>query len=443
MISINLLPHQRDFVENPASECLFSGAYGAGKSVSLCAKIVFLLDRYPKTRGFLCRKTLQSLKTTTLKTLLEGDGGPPVLPPHLIQSHNKQDRLITLYNGSELYYGPMDIDFIKSMNLGFCAVDEATELLEDEWNALNGRLRLANTPIRQVFGATNPAGPTHWLYTRFKGNPREDTYIRESSVYDNPYLPKTYVKNLEETLFGHYYKRYVLGLWEGSEGAVYDNFDPRKHIIPSFEIPSNWKRWRAVDFGYRSPFTCGWFAQVGETIEDTPIKKGDIILYKELYYTERTVTVNAKRIKEFSQNEKFIGTVADWDAGDRADLEAEGIKTLKANKDITYGIQKVRERLGNIDPTRGLIVEPRFFIFQNSLQEIDPKIQVNLETGKKNNNPVDSKGEFMVYSWKKDVKGKIQEEPEDIYNHSMDMIRYFFATIDTTQQWRNIPFAKV
>lgn len=447
-MEIKLLDHQRDFVENPANECLFSGAYGSGKSYSLCAKILFLLDRYPRSRGYLCRKTLQSLKATTLRTLLEGDGGmPPVLPGYMIKSHNRQDRVITIYNDSQIFYGQIDLEFIKSMNLSFVAIDEVTELLEDEYNALIGRLRLPGVPIRQIFGSTNPSGPTHWLYRRFLQNKNTDpeVYVRESSVYDNPYLPKEYVKNLEKTLFGHYYDRYVLGKWVGSELSVYDNFEPRKHIIPDIEIPNNWKRWRAVDFGYRAPFTCGWFAEAANDVENTVIKKKDIILYKELYYTERTVTVNATRINDFSKNsdgtkEKILATVADWDAGDRAELESAGIRTLKANKDITYGIQKVRERLGNIDPTRGLLVEPRFWLFQGSLVEADPKIQADLITGKKNNNPTRASEEFMAYSWKKDKDGKIEEKPADDFNHAMDMIRYFFSTIDVDKIWAEIPF---
>ena len=175
-MEIKLLPHQRDFVESPAEEVLFSGSYGSGKSLSLCAKIVFLLTRYPKNRGFLCRKTLQSLKASTLRTLLEGDGGQPaILPSYMVKNWNKQDRVLTLFNDSTLHYGQIDENQIKSMNLGFVAIDEATEFLEEEFNALVGRLRLGGVPVRQIFAATNPSGPNHWLYRRFFTDKSENT----------------------------------------------------------------------------------------------------------------------------------------------------------------------------------------------------------------------------------------------------------------------------
>lgn len=448
---IKLLQHQRDFIENTMPECLLSGGYGGGKSLSLCLKVAFLLTRYPRNRGFLGRKTLQSLKSSTLKTLLDGDGDvPPALPEYLIKSHNKQDRLIRLKNDSELFYGNVDIDFLKSMNLGFAALDEVTELDEDEYNAVNGRLRLSNVPIRQIFGATNPGSPHHWLYNRFVANPpldeqgRPTTYFRASKTADNIYLPKTYLATLERTLFGFYYKRYVLGEWVGSDDIVYDNFDPRKHLIQPFDIPRHWKLYRAIDFGYRSPFFCGWFTEVAENRPAWGLKQGDVILYRELYYTQRTTQINARQINKFSKYEdgspeKYEFTVADWDAGDRGDLEAEGIKTLRAIKDISAGIQKVRARLGNADPTRGVVTEPTFYIFNNSLCEHDPKIRVDVETGKPNNNPARSADEFMVYGWKKD-NNKIREVPEDKYNHAMDGIRYFFTTYNGGKRWSEIPF---
>lgn len=446
------LKHQQLALESAKPEVILSGAYGSGKSYALCNKITFLLTRYPGNRGFLCRKTLQSLKGSTLKTLLTGDGDlPPALPPEFIEFHNRTDRLIKLKNGSELYYGNMDIEFIKSMNFGFAAVDELTELTEEEWNALSGRLRLSGIPTTQLIAATNPAGPQHWVYNRAVTNPPRDKFGKstvefiQSSTLDNIYLPQAYIDNLKRTLFGFYYERYVLGKWVGNDDVVYDNFDFKKHLIPNFQVPKDWKRYRALDFGYRAPFFCGWFAVAGKDAKEynKSLKPGDIVLYRELYYTQRTASVNAGRVKEFSvyadgKPEKFEWTVSDWDSGDRADFEAVGIYTIMANKDITVGIQKVRERLGNTDPTRGMEMPPRFFIFENTLAEHDPKLRLNLENGSTNNNPTRAAEEFTVYSWKKD-----KEEPEDDFNHALDGIRYFIMGVDGNYMWSNVPFMKV
>lgn len=456
------LPHQEITMESAAEEVIQSGAFGSGKTRSLCYKIAFLSLHYPNNRGFLCRKVLQALKTTTLKTLLEGDGGDePVLPPETIKFHNKQDRLIKLINGSEIYYGNMDREFIKSMNLGWAAVDELTELTEEDWNALGGRLRLSGVPVRQLIGATNPGSPTHWIYNRAVVNPpmkngKPTVKFIKSSTLDNIYLPPSYIENLKRTLFGFYYERYVLGEWVGSDDIVYDNFDLKTHVIKNFNIPKHWRRFRTLDFGYRAPFYCGWIAVVGDSQEDyelefpydekkpkEKLRPGDMILYREVYYTQRTASVNAKRVLEFSkypdgQPEEIVTTVADWDSGDRAEFESVGIFTQPANKDITVGIQKVRERLGNADVTRGNLVRPRIFFFENTLAEYDPKIRLNLENGGTNNNPTRAIEEFTVYSWK---PGK--EEPVDENNHALDGIRYLVMAYDGQQLWQTIEFLKV
>lgn len=418
-------------------------------SMSLCAKIVLLSLRYPNNRGFLCRKTLQSLKNSTLKTLLDGDGDlSPILPKKYIKSHNKTDRVITLLNGSEIMYGNMDIEYIKSMNLGWAAVDEVSEISEDEWNALIGRLRLASIPVRQVFGATNPNSPLHWIWIRSQENENAKKKIKfiQSKTSDNKYLPKEYIDELERTLFGHFYQRFFLGNWVGSGKLVYDNFDPKAHIINNFDIPNSWKRYRTIDFGFQSPFSCLWIAQAGNNADSYGLRQGDLVVYKELYYTQRTVSINAEQIIKFSKSspdmpaEKYAATISDWDSGDRADLEAKGIRTVKADKDISSGIQKVREWLGNTDSSSGPIIRPKLYFFRNILCETDPKIKYNLQTGERVNNPLGIIEEFQAYSWKLGKPGDAKEEPEDRFNHSLDALRYFMKWYDGKKQWAEVEF---
>jgi phage terminase large subunit len=449
MTTITFLPHQKQFVECTDTEVILSGGYGSGKSLSLCAKIVWLSLRYPHNRGFLCRKTLQSLKTSTLKTLLDGDGDlPPMLPKKYIKSHNKTDRVITLINGSEILYGNMDIEYVKSTNLGWAAVDEATELNEEEWNALIGRLRLASVPVRQVFGSTNPNSPTHWIYIRAVENEQTKKKIKfiQSKTTDNKYLPKEYLEELQRTLFGHFYLRFFSGQWVGSGKLVYDNFDPKTHIIKNFDIPEHWKRYRSIDFGFQSPFSCLWIAQAGNDAERYNLKQGDLVVYRELYYTQRTVGVNAEQIIKFSKladgvtPEKITATISDWDSGDRADLESKGIRTIKADKDISSGIQKTREWLGNTDGSTGPLVRPRLYFFMHTLCENDPKIKYNLQTGERINNPAGIIEEMQTYSWKTRKIGEEKEEPEDKYNHALDALRYFIKHYDGKKLWTEIEF---
>lgn len=451
-MQIALLPKSQEFVESPVPFIVYSGGFGSGKSVSLCAKIVFLLTRYKNNRGYLCRKQLQDLKSTTLKTLLDGDGDlPPILPKALIKSHNKQDRRILLVNGSELFYGPMDKDVIKSMNLGFVAIDEMSEIQEDEFDAAVGRIRLSGIPIRQVFGVTNPDGEGHWIYKKFVVSPTPKHKFITASTLENKYLPKEYIENLQSTYFGHFYRKFVLGEWVSAEDIVYDNFDPKIHEIDSFHIPRAWKRFRSVDFGFTSPYVCLWGAIAGEGCEsfESRLKPGDLIIYRQMYYTRRTSAVNAKLVADYSiydpetkEPERFVNTICDWDSGDRADLTANGIRTEQANKDIANGIQKVRERLGNADSDAGKITRSRLYFMKDSLVEVDAKIRLNPKTGMRNNDPVRTEQEMRTWSWKKNATGA-KDVPEDRYNHGMDALRYLVSFIDGKAIWKEIEFLTV
>lgn len=236
---------QRGFLESGAARLLFSGAFGAGKSVALCAKALKLSLDYPHNFGLLCRKVRATLAQTTLKTFLD-----LVCPPELIREYNKTEGLITLDNGSQVLFGGLD-DPLKlgSLNLGWAGIDEAIETNEDDWKMLEGRLRLPNVP-HQIFAATNPGPPSHYLYRLFFQDRRGEVY--QASSLENPELPEDYRARLAE-FEGTYYERYVLGQWVGMEGLVYAAFDEKVCLIPRFEIPKRWLNYTGHDFGLANP----------------------------------------------------------------------------------------------------------------------------------------------------------------------------------------------
>jgi len=153
---------QRGFSESEAPGVLFSAAFGAGKTLSLCAKALRLSLDHPGNFGLIARKTRASLTHTTLRTWWE-----QVCHPGLVKEYNKTDGLVTLTNGSAIIFGGLD-DPLKmgSLELGWAAIDEAIETTEDDWQMLEGRLRLPNVP-HQIIGATNPGRPAHYLHEMF------------------------------------------------------------------------------------------------------------------------------------------------------------------------------------------------------------------------------------------------------------------------------------
>ena len=239
---------QDKFVASAAGSVLFSGAFGAGKSIALCAKALKLAQDYPKNFGYICRKVRATIGLSTLKTFLD-----LVCPKELIKDYNKSEGLITLTNGSQLLFGglddPLKLGSLGAGGIGFVGIDEAIETNEDDWKMLEGRLRLPGVP-HQIFAATNPGPPTHYLYRMFFQEKRGEVYT--ASTFDNPALPDDYLKRMGE-YEGIYRDRYVLGLWKGLEGLVYSSFDDKACLIPRFEIDKRWLVYTGHDFGMANP----------------------------------------------------------------------------------------------------------------------------------------------------------------------------------------------
>lgn len=413
---LELLPGQRAFMEDTAPELLYSGAFGAGKTKILCEKAYFLSVYYPDNFGLIVRKTMNSLRHTTLRTLLKGTGGAPVIPPSAISNYNKSEQVVTLHNGSEIIYGGLDNpDKWGSLEVGWIAVDEAVEINEDDYTMLLGRLRQSNVPFRQIFMTTNPGHPQHFLYKRFyddKPLSKRDgtplTSVIESNALQNTFNPADYRYRLDD-FKGMYRDRYVLGRWTAFEGLVYPVFDPTRHIVAPFEIPSGWRRVRVVDFGYVNPFVCQWWAFDPD---------GVAYMYREIYMSHRLVEDHAKEIVALSAGERIDQTYADHDAEDRATLERHDVTTIAAKKDVSSGIQEVHSALSFDD--RG---KARMYFFEGALVETDQ----HLVMGEK---PTCTTQEFGGYIWKKKTS---KDEPVKSDDHGCDCIRYLvFSELQKT-----------
>lgn len=499
-------PAQRRFMESAVKEVLMSGAFGGGKSLPGCEKGLFLSLRYPMNFGAIVRKTFTSLRNTTLQTWLND----VCLPEHK-QSFNQTTNVYTLINNSQaLFMGLDDPQKAGSLELGWCFVDEASELDEDDYLMLLGRIRLSRVPFRQMFLATNPSNTDHWLYKRFydeggrrfhydeevaaelaesgKGtpilNPRgqvvsyreawvveqigdSNREVIESNSLQNPYLPQDYIQVLQ-SYDGVFRERYVLGHWIGFEGLVYEEYDPRRHVIEPFEIPRDWHRYQSIDFGYTNPFVCQYWVVHPKRERQQPtldtcicggggVSKGDrnglpssngkggntnthtqecldaqpvncacpapcheesFYLYRELYMSERRVEQHASVMQRY--HESIVTRFADHDAGDRAVLERHGFPTVPANKDIEAGIQT----------TKSLVAANKVYFFRNALVERDESLQ---------RKPYQTIGEFGSYHWAKPATGKNDKEiPADINNHGMDAMRYFLHTLKFQQAGQRV-----
>jgi len=349
-----LLTTQTRFVNSKKKHVFYSGGMGSGKSRALCYALVKQAV-IPGNTVLLCRKTLVSLKKSTLMTLIGGD--EPVLPSGSY-TYNRSDSIIKLNGGGQVFCcGLEDPMRIRSFNLGAAFVDEVTELTENEYKEISYRLRLP-AGSRQLFSAGNPSGQNHWAYKYwFLDNNKPREVITASSL-ENHYLPSDYVEELN-SMDENIRKRLRDGLWIDIEGIIFGEFDRKTHVRRLPELTQYDECYVGVDFGYKNPTA---LVTVG-------VSGGRLEVPYEWYKAKcllREIVAEAKKI-----NERFHPTAFVYDpsaASLGAELENGGLTVIKANNDVAGGIELVRNRLRVRDGQPELFIDDRC---TNLIREIE------------------------------------------------------------------------
>src|SRR6185369_12716654 len=107
---------------------------------------------------------------------------------------------------------------------------------------------------------------------------------------DNPYLMKSETYEIMlASLPEVQRKQWLEGNWDVYEGVAFPEFNRTVHVIPTFDIPPGWSRFRACDWGYSSAACCLWFAIDYDQ---------NLIVYRELYTKNVTADVFAKMVIE-------------------------------------------------------------------------------------------------------------------------------------------------
>jgi phage terminase large subunit len=158
----------------------------------------------------------------------------------------------------------------------------------------------------------------------------------------------------------------LYGDWDAFEGQYFPEFSREKHVCRPFEIPSDWNKFIAFDYGLDMT-ACLWFA--------FPPDKKRLYVYRELYRPNMILSEAAKEIIRLTGEEKIRFAVASPDlAGRRQDSGKTGFNLMAtaglagvtpANNNRIAGWRMIRELL--IPDDEGT---PRILFFENCLNII-------------------------------------------------------------------------
>ena len=172
----------------------------------------------------------------------------------------------------------------KSAEFAAIGVDQLEQNTKETFDLLRGSLRWPGVPKPRFVATANPGGIGHlwvkqlWLDRNFPLEMRalapEFAFV-EARPDDNPYLDRAYWEMLESLPEG-LRQAWRYGNWDIFEGQAFSEWRRDVHVIEPFEIPREWVRFRALDYGYTAPSCVGWFA-----VDGSDWRK--LVLYRELY----------------------------------------------------------------------------------------------------------------------------------------------------------------
>lgn len=168
--------------------------------------------------------------------------------------------------------------------------------MKTRWRAAGAKI-----PNKRIRATGNPGGVGHeWIKRYFAidryplggelvakdlvGNTR--MFIR-SRVTDNKILlanDPEYIDRLRSIGSEALVQMYLDGDWNVIAGAYFPEFSIKRHVIPPFEIPKSWMRFRAMDWGSSTPFCVIWYAvSDGDLVDGRQYPRGALVAYREWY----------------------------------------------------------------------------------------------------------------------------------------------------------------
>ena len=202
---------------------VLKGGGGSGKSIFAGRKILERAISEPGHRFLVCRKVARTIRESCFKQLL---GQLAEQYPRSGYKANKSDLAITFPNGSEIIFAGLDdVEKLKSIyNITGVWIEEASELLEGDFNQLDIRLRGETRYYKQIIISFNPISVTHWLKKRFFDRHDPRALVHESTYRDNRFLDAAAVRTLEafKETDEYYYQVYCLGMWGVTGKSVFD-----------------------------------------------------------------------------------------------------------------------------------------------------------------------------------------------------------------------------
>ncbi len=334
-LNLNLHPKQGEAFLSKATEILYGGAAGGGKSHLMRVAAIIWASQIPGLQIYLFRR----IKEDLVKNHIEGPKGLRTL-----LAGWEREGFVTIvedeirfWNGSKIYLchckDAKHRFKYQGAEIHVLLIDELTHFPEEVYRYLRGRCRMVGLKVPKqyvgqfpcIIASSNPGGTGHlWVKNTFIDFARRMEIVRTekgeggmlrqyipAKVDDNPSLMKDdpeYISKLQGLGKDELVAAMLEGDWNQVEGAFFNEFSRDKHVIEPFAIPQEWTKFRSFDWGSAKPFSCGWWAVVSDNYRTKcgkTIPRGALIRYREYYGCVKGKPDTGLKMKSFKVAEKI------------------------------------------------------------------------------------------------------------------------------------------
>ena len=366
----NIFSRNWDALNSDKRFIINQGGSRSSKTYSLCQMVIVYCIQNPNKVVSIVRKTFPALRATVMRDFFEIMKDLEIYEK---SNHNMSENIYRFPNGSIVEFFSVDDEQKirgRKRDIGWC--NEANELWFEDFQQLNMR-----TEEKLIFDY-NPSDSSSWLYKL----PEEESVLIKSTYRDNPFLPESIKRQIEDLKRTDeaLYQIYALGEKAISKSNIYNNwtFLGRK--------PQRFQSYvYGLDFGYNHP----------SALMRVYWSDGDIWIEPVIYESYLTTSELIEKFKQL-EIEKTVDILADYSRPEIiAELQNAGYNVNNANKSVKMGINFVKT----------------FGVYCQEDEAL--------------------KKEYENYKWKK-VGDIITEEPVKLYDDAMDAVRYATTYIKET-----------
>jgi hypothetical protein len=414
---------QEEFLAASEQDVLYGGAAGGGKSFALLADPLRYCHN-PNMRGLLLRRTLDELTELI-------DKSRQLYTKAFPGAKFRESKSTWVFpSGATIWFTYLDRDKdvtrFQGQAFNWIGIDEITQYPTPYvWDYLRSRLRSTDPELQKSLNmrcTANPGGVGGWWVKKMYIDSRTENiafpaydidtmkpfvwpaghekagqplFFRKfvpARLTDNPHLMadgqyEAMLRSLPEVER----KRLLEGDWDVAEGAAFPEFSRSRHVVEPFDLPTNWPRIRAADYGYASPSAVLWGAIDWDN---------NIWVYRELYAKHLTAEQLADKILEAEEFDPLPHyTVLDASCWNKTGfgpsiaevMMRQGVRWTPSDRNRIQGKMEVHRRLAD-DP---YAQEPRLRIFSTCQHTV--KQLAGIPLSKTNSEDVDTKAEDHAY----------------------------------------------